>query len=97
MVDRRSSDDAPPASALRQALSPACARRSLGVTLVVGTLLNAINQGDLLLTGGDVSYVKLALTYLVPFCVSTYGAFSMARISARRQPKDWEADGVARG
>lgn len=73
--------DAAMKPALRQALSPGCLRHSLMVALIVGTLLNAINQGDLLLAGGEVSYVKLALTYLVPFCVATYGAFTMARIS----------------
>lgn len=69
--------------ALRRALAPACLRRSLAVALIVGTLLNAINQGDRLLAGGEVSLVKLALTYVVPFCVATYGAYSMAR-NARR-------------
>lgn len=65
-------------AALHQALSPACLRRSLAVALIVGTLLNAINQADVLFAGGEVSLVKLALTYAVPFCVATYGAYSMA-------------------
>lgn len=72
--------------ALRQALSPACAQRSLFVALVVGTALNLINQGDVWLTGGELSYWKLGLTYLVPFCVATYGAWSMALTVA--QPKE---------
>lgn len=65
--------------ALRQALAPPCLRRSLGVALIVGTLLNAINQGDVLLAGGELSVIKMVLTYAVPFCVATYGAYSMAR------------------
>jgi hypothetical protein len=77
-------------AALRQAVSPACARRSLAVAAVVGTVLNLINQGDVLMAGGGLNYVKIALTYAVPFCVATYGAWSMALISARlrerRQP-----------
>jgi hypothetical protein len=51
-------------------------RRSLGVALVVGTLLNAINQGDVLLSGSAPDIAKLALTYLVPYAVATYGAVS---------------------
>jgi hypothetical protein len=63
--------------ALRQAMSPASARRSLAVAAIVGTALNAINQGDVWLVGGALDYWKMALTYLVPFCVATYGAWSM--------------------
>jgi hypothetical protein len=51
-------------------------RRAFWVALVVGTILNAINQGDALLGGLPVSWAKIALTYLVPFAVSTHGAVS---------------------
>ncbi len=67
--------------ALRAALSPAMARRSLVLAVVVGTVLNAINQGDVLLAGGTVNWLKVGLTYVVPFCVSTYGAFCACRMS----------------
>lgn len=56
------------------ALSDGTPRRALFVALAVGSLLNLINQGDTLLHGGEVSWVKLVLTYLVPFAVSTHGA-----------------------
>jgi hypothetical protein len=49
-------------------------RRSLYVALVVGTVLNLINQGDALLGAAPVNWLKLALTYLVPYAVCTYGA-----------------------
>ena len=52
-----------------------CCRAGV-VALVVGTLLNLINQGDAVFGGGDVDYLKLALTYLVPFLVSTHGAMT---------------------
>lgn len=48
-------------------------RRSLGVALVVATLLNAINQGDVLLSGATPDIAKLVLTDLVPYAVATYG------------------------
>jgi hypothetical protein len=51
-------------------------RRSFIVALVVGSLLNIINQGDVLLTGGPVNIAKLLLTFAVPYCVATYGAVS---------------------
>jgi hypothetical protein len=50
----------------------------------VGTILNSINQGDVLLAGQRVDLVKLVLTYLVPYIVSTYGAVSYRLHAARR-------------
>lgn len=78
--------DGPMRAALRQALSPACARRSVVVALVVGTVLNLINQGDALVAGAALNWWKIALTYIVPFCVATYGACSMALITTRGEP-----------
>ena len=48
--------------------------RGVRVGLTVGTILTAINQGDLVLAGTlDVTSAwKIPLTYLVPYCVSTY-------------------------
>ena len=71
-------------AALRLALSGAMLRRALVVTVVVGTMLNAINQGDALLRGDPVVGWKLWLTYAVPFCVATFGSWSALRSSADR-------------
>jgi methyl-accepting chemotaxis protein len=54
-------------------------KRSLVVTVIVGTLLNLINQGDVIWNGADVDWLKLVLTYCVPFFVATYGAYCVAR------------------
>ena len=51
-------------------------RRALWVAVVVGTVLNLINQGDAIVAGGSINVVKMALTYIVPYCVATYGAVS---------------------
>ncbi|CAN7381640.1 nitrate/nitrite transporter NrtS [Phenylobacterium sp. LjRoot225] len=51
-------------------------RRSLLVSLVVGTLLNAINQGSAIVLGEHVVLWKIALTYCVPFAVSSYGTYA---------------------
>ena len=56
-------------------------RRSLIASLVVGTALTALNQGDAILTGqlsGALAW-KIPLTYCVPFLVATYGALSNSR------------------
>jgi hypothetical protein len=66
------------------ALSEGVPRRSLLVGLVVGTILNLINQGDALVAGRRPDLLKLALTYLVPYCVATYGAVSFRLRAGRR-------------
>ena len=65
------------------AVSDGVPRRSLWVALVVGTILNLINQGDTLVSGQRLDFAKLALTYIVPYVVSTYGAVSF-RLHAER-------------
>jgi hypothetical protein len=59
-------------------------RRSLIAAIVVGMILNLINQGDALFGAKPIDWVKAALTFLVPYCVTTYGAVSF-RISAMRE------------
>ncbi len=55
--------------------------RGVKVGVIVGTILVAINQGDMILSGQlDASAAwKIPLTYLVPYCVSTYGGVSAIR------------------
>ena len=62
--------------ACRCAISDGVPRRSLYVALIVGTVLNLINQGDALLGVASVNWLKLILTYCVPYVVCTYGAVS---------------------
>jgi hypothetical protein len=68
------------------AFSEGVPRRSLWVALIVGTVLNLINQGDMLLAGQRLDFAKLVLTYLVPYFVSTYGAVSFRLDAAQEQP-----------
>lgn len=70
---------------LRLCVSDGVPRRSLVVALVVGSILNLINQGDVLLGEGDVNIAKLVLTYIVPYCVATYGAVSYRLAVTRRE------------
>lgn len=57
-------------------------RRSLGIALAVGSVLIAINQGDVLLAGRWPLALawKIPLTYLVPFVVATWGALLNSRV-----------------
>jgi hypothetical protein len=67
----------------RCAVSDGVPKRSLIVALIVGTILNLINQGDAMVAGMPLDVAKLLLTYLVPYCVSTYGAVSYRLHAAR--------------
>jgi hypothetical protein len=55
--------------------------RTAAVALVVGTILCAINQLDVLLAGHatGITWLKIALTYLVPFLVANYGIVTASR------------------
>ncbi len=50
--------------------------RALKVAAIVGTILIAINQADVILSGGMPPLWKILLTYCVPYSVSTYSAAS---------------------
>jgi hypothetical protein len=56
-------------------------RRSLAVTLIIGTVLNAINQGPEIFAGHWPVWWKLMLTYFVPFAVASYGSYAAFRSS----------------
>ena len=66
---------------LAVALRPVILKRGLKVGLVVGTTLALINHGDKILnmTLDTNSLLKIGLTYLVPFCVSTWASVQTAR------------------
>ena len=72
-------------------IAPGVPRRSLMAAIVVGTILNLINQGDALFAGRALDWTKLVLTYLVPYCVATYGAVAFRLEAMRREgavPRD---------
>lgn len=65
--------------ALHRTFTGRSLKRSIVVAVVIGTILNAINQGSELLAGKDLSVWKLVLTYLVPFAVASYGSYAAFR------------------
>jgi len=66
---------------LRLMFQPRIARGALRVSLVVGTVLNIINNGEQFWMHHTVSLWQAALNYIVPLCVSAYSA---ARNEAQR-------------
>jgi hypothetical protein len=75
--------------ALREWLALACqgavVRRGLRYAVLVGAVLIAINHGDALLDGrlGGTRLLKMGLTMLVPYLVSTFSSVGAIRHARR--------------
>ena len=73
-------------STWRQAITVVCyrphLRKTATIALVVGTVLFCINQLDVVVRGDAtaVVWLKSAITYLVPFCVSNTGVLVASRV-----------------
>jgi hypothetical protein len=61
---------------MRTALRPEIFRRAILTSLLVGTILAAINHGlEIVKLDVDADRLfRICLTYLVPYCVATYSA-----------------------
>lgn len=61
---------------IRLAFSESVWRRAAKVAILVGPILVAVNQGDVILRGGldIICIVKIGLTFLVPYLVSTFSS-----------------------
>ena len=59
-------------------LTVACSRKivsnALRISLVVGTVLNLINQGASIMSWSGISWGHVLLNFLVPYCVASYSA-----------------------
>jgi hypothetical protein len=66
---------------LRLASSPSVVKRALGYAIVVGLILITINHGDAILRGelSRTRILKMALTVLVPYIVSTLSSVGAMR------------------
>ena len=62
--------------AIHYSVSDGVPFRSGCVAIVVGTILNFINQGDAIPEATSLNWIKIVLTYFVPYAVCTYGAVS---------------------
>jgi hypothetical protein len=63
-------------------LQPRIVRSALKVSLVVGTVLNLVNNGEQWWTSHEVNLWHIAMNFVVPYCVSSYSA---AKNEAQRE------------
>ena len=56
-------------------------KRGLSVATLVGSILAAINHGDALLSGdaSAIVWIKIVLTFVVPYCVATFSSVQAIR------------------
>lgn len=54
-------------------------KKAVKTALVVGTILNVINQGPSFWAGEALKPIQFFLTYCVPFCVYLWGVYSMKK------------------
>jgi hypothetical protein len=72
-------------STAREALAvvryPVHLRRTVAVAVVVGSLLFAVNQLEVVLSGDATTstWIKIVITYAVPFCVANDGVLSATK------------------
>ena len=56
---------------------------ALKVALVVGSILNIINQGEALWGGAALDVPRLLLNYLTPYCVASYSGAKTQALAYR--------------
>jgi hypothetical protein len=66
---------------LKLCFSKSVVRRACTTALIVGAILVAINYGDIILRGQITlsQALRMALTFCVPYCVSTFSSVSAIR------------------
>lgn len=79
---------------LKLALQRATVFTALKIAVIVGLILNGINQGDVFLSGqfADVNWIKFGVTFLVPYGVSTYSSVATQLRFAPGSRAPFEAD-----
>ena len=71
---------------LKLAFSDGTTKKAFFSALVVGSILTSINHGDMILTGEYPPWLKVLLTYFVPYCVTTWGAIT-GKLTLQRKMK----------
>jgi hypothetical protein len=69
---------------IQLAFSDGTPKRAFYTAIVVGTVLTMINHGDILIQGNWPPFIKVVLTYCVPYCVTTWGAITGKKAQWKR-------------
>ena len=77
----------PPPRLFRIVFSRPSLSKCIPIALFVGTLLSLINQGSVIFGGNatDITWLRVGMNYVVPFCVSSSGFFASQRAMWRER------------
>jgi len=77
--------DPPPPRLLRVVFSRSSLSRCIPTAIVVGTVLSLINQASVIFGGHatGATWIRVAMNFVVPFCVSSFGFYSSQRMMWR--------------
>jgi len=59
-------------------------KTAIFISILVGTILTLINQGEAFIDGSSLNWYKVVLTYIVPFGVSLYSSI-MAKLEVEQK------------
>lgn len=66
----------------KAALRPGIVRNAAITAAIVGPILTAINQGDRLIAGDGLDWIKVVLTFAVPYLVATVAGANAYRAAS---------------
>lgn len=69
---------------LSTALTRPIVTNAIRIALVVGSVLNLINQGEAFISWSGISWPHVALNFIVPYCVASYSAAKNQLNNARK-------------
>ncbi|MFT2089704.1 nitrate/nitrite transporter NrtS [Paraglaciecola sp. 2405UD69-4] len=58
-------------------------KTAIYISIIVGSLLTLINQGEAFWGDAELNWFKVITTYMVPFCVSMYSSIMAAKEVAK--------------
>ncbi|WP_289028278.1 nitrate/nitrite transporter NrtS [uncultured Paraglaciecola sp.] len=54
-------------------------KTAIYISIIVGSLLTLINQGEAFVGDAELNWFKVITTYMVPFCVSMYSSIKATK------------------
>ncbi|WP_133467794.1 nitrate/nitrite transporter NrtS [Paraglaciecola marina] len=59
-------------------------KTAIYISIIVGSLLTLINQGEAFVGDAELNWFKVITTYMVPFCVSMYSSIMATRDTIKK-------------
>jgi len=73
---------------LHMIFSDGTPKKAFLTALFVGTILTVVNHGGMIVQGEMPPSYKIILTYVIPYCVTTWGAITVKLAYLKKQGSD---------